>query len=505
MPAAAAVLIAATLAQAPSVQAAPAQIPPPAGETLEQRFERMQRDIDALRSQNSAQAERITQLETQTGEQWLSEQRASQIRGIVADVMADSQSRAALQSSGATSGYDGNFFLASADGNYRLNIEGQMQIRFAFNHLPGTAIKPPVRGQVEDEYGFELRRVRLNFFGHFFDPSWTYRLQFSFNRDAGAVNRNVALDDAFVQKALGDGWYARVGQWKSQFNYEEITSSRTQQFIARTLVNGYFSQDFIQGVMLGWEGSRVRASLSYNDGGGMKNVAVLQSTGNPTQWAVSARTDWLLAGAWGQMKDMQGWVGSPFAAMIGAGLNWQRAGGVPPASRQSPGTGLLATGTFAQNALLSYTIDGNLRGDGWSAWAAFLGNWTTATGANGAALGLSNVLSYGVVVQGGFFVTNELELAARYEGLWVASGNRTFGAVTGSLLDQTLNIVTLGANWYLDKNDLKISVDGGWAFEPVLFSNGLYGDNISGTDWRASQTGVGTGEWVLRAQLQLLF
>ena len=270
-------------------------------------------------------------------------------------------------------------------------------------------------------------------------------------------------------------------------------------------MNGYFSQDFIQGVMLGWEGSKVRASLSYNDGGGMKNVAVLQSTGNPTQWAASARTDWLLAGAWGQMKDMQGWVGSPFAAMIGAGLNWQRAGGVPPASRQSPGTGLLATGTFAQNALLSYTIDGNLRGDGWSAWAAFLGNWTTATGANGAALGLSNVLSYGVVVQGGFFVTNELELAARYEGLWVASGNRTFGAVTGSLLDQTLNIVTLGANWYLDKNDLKISVDGGWAFEPVLFSNGLYGDNISGTDWRASQTGVGTGEWVLRAQLQLLF
>ena len=169
----------------------------------------------------------------------------------------------------------------------------------------------------------------------------------------------------------------------------------------------------------------------------------------------------------------------------------QRAGGVPPTSRQSPSTGLLATGTYAQNALLSYTIDGNLRGDGWSAWAAFLGNWTTATGANGASLGLSNVLSYGVVVQGGFFVTNELELAARYEGLWVASGNRTFGAVTGSLLDQTLNIVTLGANWYLDQNDLKISLDGGWAFEPVLFSNGLYGDNVSGTDWRASQTEIG--------------
>jgi hypothetical protein len=505
MPAAVAVLIAAALAQSQAVQAAPPAAPPASDDTVERRFERMQKDIDALRQQNAAQAERITQLETQTGEQWLSEQRASQIRGIVADVMADSQTRASLQASGATSGFDGNFFIASADGNFRLNIEGQMQIRFAFNHLPTAGITPPVRGQVQNEYGFELRRMRLNFFGHVFDPSWTYRMQFSFNRDAGAVNRNVALDDAFVQKAFGDGFYTRVGQWKSLFNYEEITSSRTQQFIARSLVNGYYSQDFIQGVLLGWESSKVRLSASYNDGGGMKNVAVLQRTGNPTQWALSARADWLLAGQWGQMKDMQGWVGSPFAAMIGGGLNWQRAGGNPPPSRQSPSTGLLADGVFAQNALLSYTIDGNLRGDGWSAWAAFLGNWTTATGSEGAARGLSNVLSYGMVVQGGLFVTEEVELIGRYEGLWVVSGNSSFGSVAGALLTQNLNIVTLGANWYIDKNDLKLTVDGGWAFEPVLFSNGLYGDSISGTNWRASQTGAGAGELVLRAQLQILF
>jgi hypothetical protein len=333
-------------------------------------------------------------------------------------------------------------------------------------------------------------------------------MQFSFNRDAGASNRNVALDDAYIQKALGDGWYTRVGQWKSQFNYEEITSSRTQQFAARTVVNGYFSQDFIQGALLGWEGEHVRVSGSYNDGGGMKNVAVLQASGNPTQWALSGRADWLLEGSWGQMKDMQGWRGSPFAAMLGIGVNWQRAGGNPPNARQSVATGVVVPGSppqTAQTALLSYTVDGNLRGDGWSAWAAFLGNWTTATGTVGSSLGVSNVLSYGAVVQGGVFVTNQLELIARYEGLWVVSGASAFGSVSAPLLDQGLNIVSVGANWYFDKNAVKFTLDGGYAFDPVLFSNGLYGDNVSGTDWRATQTGQGSGEWVLRAQMQLLF
>ena len=51
----------------------------------------------------------------------------------------------------------------------------------------------------------------------------------------------------------------------------------------------------------------------------------------------------------------------------------------------------------------------------------------------------------------------------------------------------------------------KVTLDGGWAFTPVRFSNGLFGQSIAAGDWRASQTGQGTGEFVIRLQAQVLF
>ncbi len=88
--------------------------------------------------------------------------------------------------------------------------------------------------------------------------------------------------------------------------------------------------------------------------------------------------------------------------------------------------------------------------------------------------------AFGTVIQGGVFLTNPL-------------------------VAQSLNIVTLGANWYFNQNALKLTLDGGWAMNPVRFSQGLYGQSLSGCDWRASQTGKGTGAVVVRCQLQLLF
>lgn len=476
---------------------------------------RMQRQLDQLSRDNRAQADEIQALKAQNGEAWLTEQRAEQVRDVVRDVLADSAERASYRTDGAVAGYDKNFFMASADGNYRLNIEGQMQSRYAFNHMPSTGLtgSSSAVGQAQDEYGFELRRVRLNFFGNAIDPTWTYRVQIAFDRDAGVTNRPLTLEDAFIQKALGDGWFMRMGQWKNFYNYEEIHSSRTQQFVERSMVNQYFTTQFIQGALLGWEGSALRAYFSYNDGGGNRNIAALQASGNPTDYAFTGRADWKLAGEWGQFKDMQGWRGSPFAAMVGAAFNVQRAGGRPPSGRSTVGNGAIpgldgiaATGTSLTMA--SWTADANLRGDGWSAWAAFLGNYLFDGGAAAAAAGVADTLSLGAVVQGGFFVTDSVELFARWEGLWVSSDNDGFVGgtfVPNALVSQRVNVVTLGGCWYFHKNAAKFALDGGWAMDPVLFTNGLFGESILGADWRASSTGSGAGEVVIRAQLQLLF
>ncbi|MFM8873818.1 MAG: porin [Phycisphaerales bacterium] len=284
----------------PAPHAAPVSASPgegpvePAPPGYEDRFQAMQQELDALLKKSRQQDERIRQLEAETGERWLTEQRAEQVRGIVRDVLADSEQRASFRADGATSGYDRNFFIASPDGNYRLNIEGQIQSRYSFNFMPtpGLSAGPVVPGGKQNEYGFELRRVRLNFFGNIIDPSWTYRVQIAFERDGTIQNRPLTLEDAFLQKALGGGWFFRMGQWKNFFNYEEINSSRTQQLVERSMLNQYFTTQFIQGALLGWESEHVRTFLSYNDGGGNRNIAVIQKNGNPTDWAFTARADW---------------------------------------------------------------------------------------------------------------------------------------------------------------------------------------------------------------------
>src|SRR5688572_8137802 len=53
-----------------------------------------------------------------------------EVRAIVAEMMADAQGRSSLLQGGATAGHDGRFFVASPDGSFRLNVGGQIQLRY---------------------------------------------------------------------------------------------------------------------------------------------------------------------------------------------------------------------------------------------------------------------------------------------------------------------------------------------------------------------------------------
>ena len=488
--------------------------PAPAASDFAERMRTLQQEIDLLRRKSAeqdersrAQDDRIRQLEAETGERWLTEQRAEQVRAVVRDVLSDSSQRSSLQQAGATSGYDRNFFVASADGNFRLNLEGQVQVRYAYTHMPQSGLSSVGES---DLFGFELRRMQIVLFGNMFDRSVTYRVQLQYQRDASVGAPPLRWADVWMQKALGAGFYARAGQWKNFYNYEEETSSRTQQMVERSIVNDYFNTKFVQGVLLGWESDQMRLFASFNDGGANRDTGVIQQRANLTEWAFTGRVEWKPFGEWGQIRDMQGWVGSPFAFQLGAAVNVQEAGGDPPNERQAVGNGtIIARGlpgaASDMMSLLSWTTDVNLRGSGWSAWAAFLGNTIYGGGTTARDLGVNGTLSLGAVVQGGIFLADELELVARWEGLWVSSDFQQASYLPNALNSQTLNILTVGMNWYFNKNQLKFSLDGGYAFNPVLFQNGLFGENIAGADYRASATGEGAGQVVIRGQLQLLF
>src|SRR5262245_65409118 len=59
----------------------------------------------------------VDDLKAASNDNWLTEQRAKEIRGLVEDVLADADTRVNLLESGVGAGYDKGFFIGSTDGN----------------------------------------------------------------------------------------------------------------------------------------------------------------------------------------------------------------------------------------------------------------------------------------------------------------------------------------------------------------------------------------------------
>ena len=101
----ASLLIAPLLLSGTLLAQADAQEAPALG-SLADRLDSLERDNAHLRAEVNA-------LRAETNQDWLTEERSTQIRGIVTDVLQDSSSRMSLQDSGATAGWNSElgFFL----------------------------------------------------------------------------------------------------------------------------------------------------------------------------------------------------------------------------------------------------------------------------------------------------------------------------------------------------------------------------------------------------------
>lgn len=475
------------------------------------------RQIEELRRQNQELAAKVSRLEevaSKDGE-WLTEERASQIRGLVQDVLADADTRASLQDAGATAGWNKGFFLASPDGSFRLNLKGQVQFRWAANFRD---IPDSVTGQTERNYGFENRRTKLTFSGHVIDPSLTFEVKPIFNRSSTSIssgdqtlsNRDVngSIEDIWVQKSFGNGFSVRGGQFKAPFLREELVSSSSQLAVERSLVNDTFTTKFSQGIQVEWEQEMFRLQAFYGDGLRSNRVGPTTGSGaasdfggayltdfqtNDTDWAFAGRAELKLAGNWKQFRDLTSFRGEEFGLLIGLGAMAQN---IRPNTANSAGVedmvGLTADVTvdFGGANLFGYGV---YREVGLNAERA------TRTGGLEDSLG-----QWGFVVQGGFFVTEDVELFGRYE----YGDTDTDQFRTASLLadGETASIVTAGVNWYplgYANTGIKWTTDLGFALDPVVDFNS------SGGNWLSDQTGAGQstsdGQFVIRSQIQLQF
>ncbi|MFM7260421.1 MAG: porin [bacterium] len=481
-------------------------------------------EIERLKQSNAALAEKVGALEERVAEGndagWLTEQRAAEVRAIVTDVLADAGTRTSL-ADGATAGYDAKkgFFLASADGNYTLQMKGETQIRWAYSArdigAETAAQGSPSASTDEDAWGFEIRRMRMTFFGTVVDPSWYYEVKFEFARSGGAAT----LSDAFVEKRFENGFNLRVGQFKGPFLRESIDSATGLLAVERSLVDTFFTVGRPQGMRLAWESDVVRiegfygselaavgsapysivsGSASELNAGAALGIPGSQNSGFnavQTDYAFIGRIEAKTGGEWKQFKDMQSFRGEEAAALFGVGAYAQQ---VDPVS-----------GTDGATADVMWSVTADARVDFGGASIFVYGVYRDVSLQEAQPVrggGDSDELQqWGAVAQGGYFVTDDIEAFLRYE--IGNSDTDKFRTAPGTLdaEGEELSLVTVGANWWPAgvKNRIKISGDFGYAFSPIVdFA-------ASGADWLPDYTaengGTSDGEWVIRTQLQLTF
>ncbi len=400
----------------------------------------------------------IAELKNSQGDQWLTEQRATEIRGIVTDVLADADTRSSLQGSGAGAGYNGGFFMSSADGNYSMKVNVLEQIRWTFDDRSNA-------GDNDQSWGFENKRTRLTFGGNMVDSSWSYKLAyyFAYSNDVEFDQDSPVLADAFVAKDLGNGLSFTVGQFKLPFSGEYGTDAGNLQFNDYSTISNAFANGYGQGLMMTYASDAFRGAVAY--------VNALNSTndefasGSPEdEFAFAGRAEFKLSGTWDQFNNAMSFRGEEMGVLIGGGINWSDS--------NDPTTGDI----FGATADVTVDFGGaNIMG------AFYWDNVDNGTSEN----------PYGFTVQGGLFVSDDVELVARYE----------FGDADSAALDNEFSTATIGANWYLAQNTAKFGANFGYAFDGI---GNTWGFAASGNNWLQDTAGE-DGQWMVQAQLSFSF
>ncbi len=394
---------------------------------------------DAL-SQIAELKQELAQLKQENSQDWLTEQRSAEIRGIVQDVLADADTRTSLQSSGAMAGYNNGFFLASPDGNFSLKVGGQVQIRWTMNSAKDK----------NTDWGFENRRTKLDFQGNVFSKDWTYRVRAAFNQgapreleangdvvDNQGANGAAAIDFAYIEKAMDNGMSIRVGQFNAPWMREVIVDSAYQLAAERSVLAQLFGQGYSQGVQFGYEMDNMRFMVGAFDGiGGQGNFTTGQYNSQNTNWdatptnyAFAGRADFKMSGDWSQFDKFSNFTGEGSGMMAGVAVAYERGNwnagnsGTPPTSTSN-------------NGVKEFGITGDFT---WDFGGASL--FVSAVWMNDDKD--PNETPWGMSVQCGNFVTQETEFFARYEYI----NFDTPGGGDGS----KYNGLTFGANYFFDK------------------------------------------------------
>jgi hypothetical protein len=387
------------------------------------------------------------------------------------------------------SGYDPDvgFIIQSDDGNFSAHPGILMQFRNVTDYRTRIpAGDGGVTGKQGDDTqnGFEMTRFRLTLDGNLFSQLLTYYIQLA--DDANL--KQLTLLDAYAMYRIGlqSPLAIKVGQFKDPVWHELNLRDSQLMAVDRSLLSviiGPSSSDRVQGAAIIYDQDRLRGQLAVHDGYDGLNQPFYSSSGvgaavaadaglQPTNWGASARAEYLAIGErepdfnpFSEYDHFTARGDSQDILVPGAGFDYSESGA---------------------NKIIFHTVDAQLStASGWSIYGAYLGVYREIKTNRGVAPG--SYYDNGAMVQVAYMLTPNIEPFFRYDY------SHLDGKAIPGVVQDNLNEITLGANYYFMAKEAKFTLDGTW------LPNGCPTD----VNYLDILQDNGRNEFLLRAQFQL--
>lgn len=336
-------------------------------------------------------------------------------------------------------GYNNGFFEIGDGANNTLRIGGTTTWRWNMSFRDDESV-----GDQDDMVtGFNGPVQRLRFHGTIWDKALSYKIVGDFS-DENPGGGALTLQEAWGAYDLENGMTIRWGQQNVGLHRENLVDQEFQQGMGRSVVYTAFSSGYVQGVQFTYAADMFRIVGGFHDGIGSQNSDF--TSGAEADYALNVRVEVQAMGNdWNRWNDFTSFKSAADnGLLIGAGVNWQSGG---------------ETGGTADVDAFDYTIDAAFEGQGFNVFAALYGQHIDAGG---------EIDNFGAELSAGFFVSDQLEIFARYEGIFLDSD--AFGD------DADCHFLSAGINYYMspDSHAVKFTGQVGYAFSDtdVLFGTG---------------------------------
>ena len=390
--------------------------------------------------------------------------------------------------SSITGGWDGTrFTLSSEDGNFTFHPGALLDIR----DMTSFRERIPAKGGGETgstgydtQNGIDLSRARFIMDGTLFHQAG-YFIQLS--ADQGA---SLTLLDAVGSYRFGTSPFTvKAGQFKDPVWHERNLSEANLMTVDRSLAEAFLAGgqgSRIQGVALTYDEDRTRAQIVAHDGFNSQNTKFIEAGGvgagpggesgvTPTDYGFSGRAEYMIIGnrtdsfnPFNEYEQFTSLHAKQDILVLGAGADYSQA---------------------SSNDLIAHSVDLQYNSVcGLSLYGAYLGTYRSIHANQGVPAG--HYYDSGFEAQAAYVFGQHLEPFIRYD--WTKLDPGSTAAVTG-INSHLIQELTLGANYYVYGQKLKLTVDGSW------LPNGSPADSDALGVLRDS----GRYEFVLRTQLQV--